>query len=236
MLPLPALQDICQALAKPAETNMVVQVAAACGVRRLTVKHLELHLDWSLLDERTCSADSAVAGARRRLAAAMLPLPRPLPAPMTGLDSPTWPSMLAALAGSPICLPADITGSTPEAPPAAVLACLDSLRAPQANRPRGAAGASMQQACSADHVVAEAAPGPVADVHPLAASGVFAGRKRKKAPRCQQAAGGEAAFFARLQRDSSGAATCHMHSFQYCACICRLCNMTVRDSAAVLSM
>lgn len=214
MLPLPALQDICQAVVKPAETNMVVQVAAACGVRRLAVKHLELHLDWSLLDERTCSADSAVARARRRLAAAMLPLPRPLPAPLAGSGSPAWPAMLAALAGPPIGLPAEITGSTLEAPPAAVLACLDRHCIPQGNRPWGAAGASMQQACSAEPVVAEAAPAPVADMYPLAASGVFAGRKRKKAPRGQQAAGGEAAFFARLQRGPSGAATFHSHIFK----------------------
>ena len=193
MLSLPMLPDILQASHEAGCIASFAHVAAACGVRRLGVKHLELHLDWSLLDARTCSADSAVARARRALAAQLLPQPRQLPRPQAG--PLPWRAALAYQAGSSVSMPPEVASCLPDAALPAVQARTSPCG--RGSQPGAASrGCHAEQACTAAPELVDAAP--VAAPRPYGAVGVFAGRKRRR-PACEQpGAGAEAAFLASL--------------------------------------
>ena len=204
MLPLPALPDILLATTRPAGSDALAQALAACMARRLAVSHLELHMDWSLLDARTCSAASAASMARRALAAQLRPQLRPLPASLPGPLS--WSVVVALLAGNAFSLPPEIRDMQHEVPPRAMQAYLESRRAAACGEPgiatasaTGRAGQHDRQARRRAPMQTEMAAALGTGLQPPAAAGVFAARKRKRAPREQHAAGGEAAFFAGLQ-------------------------------------
>jgi hypothetical protein len=211
MLPLPALPDILLATTRPAGSDALAQALAACRARRLAVSHLELHMDWSLLDARTCSAASAASTARRALATQLRPQLRPLRAALPGPLS--WSVVVTLLAGNALSLPPEIRDLQHEVPPRAMQALLESSRAAAGSQPGNATGSANGRAGQHDQQARRHAPiqtvrarAPERGLQPLAAIGVFAARKRKRAPREQHAAGGEAAFFAGLQGAPQGAA------------------------------
>ena len=190
MLPLPMLPDILQAYAGAGRSASFAETAAACGVRRLGVRHLELHLDWSLLDARTCTAGSAAARARRALAAQLLPQLRQAPQPPAG--ALPWRAVLAYLAGPPVSMPAEIAGCVPDA----ALPDVKARSSPCGGGAAASKGCCAQQARAAAPVLVDATH--VAAARPQGATGVFAGRKRRR-PACEQpGTGAEAAFLAGL--------------------------------------
>ena len=193
MLPLPMLPDILQASTKAGRGASFAETAAACGMRRLGVRHLELHLDWSLLDARTCAAGSAAARARCALAAQLLPQLRQAPQPEAG--PLPWRAVLAYLAGAPVSMPPEVAGCVPDAALPAVKARI-SPRSGGAKPPAASKGCCAQPARTAGPALVDATP--VAAARPQGATGVFAGRKRRR-PACDQpGTGAEAAFLAGL--------------------------------------